>query len=378
MPDEKDTNDKPPSLDTDGGSEEWDNWQWQMQNRIRSFEELYNIFDIDKPIEDSQKEALSIFPMAITPYYASLIKNFDETDPIYLMAVAQKKELHNPSFLCDDPLNEEEHTVVPGLVHRYPDRVLLLATTCCATYCRHCTRKRIAGSCETAISKNNLDVIINYIENHKEIHDVIISGGDPLTLQTKLLEKILYRIRNIKHVDIIRIGTRTPVTLPMRIDNYLVTMLAKYNPIFINTHFNHPNELTKEAQFACRKIVDAGIPVGNQSVLLKNINDNVDTMIDLCRKLLTCRVKPYYLFQCDLVKGVEHFRTNLDVGLDLIDKMRGNISGLGIPTFILDAPKGMGKIALSNQRIVSIYPDLATVANYAYKTVEYPNPEIIA
>jgi lysine 2,3-aminomutase len=284
--------------------------------------------------------------MAITPYYFSLIKKFDYSDPVFSMCVPNIKELHNPSFLKNDPLNEEEDTVVDGLVHRYQDRALIISTSQCAMYCRFCTRKRIAGSSTYYLSDCQLNKIIDYLKSHPEIKDVIISGGDAFTMSNSKLENIISKVRSVESVDIIRIGTRTPVVMPQRITNELVDMLNKYHPLFVNTHFNHPNEITEESKNACLKMINKGIPVNNQSVLLKGINDEPETMIELCRNLLKIRVRPYYLFICDLVKGVEHFRTSINTGVKIMDRLRGRVSGLGIPQLILDSPEGKGKIPI--------------------------------
>jgi lysine 2,3-aminomutase len=354
----------------------WYDYKWQIKNRINSFENLHDKFNIRDKISDEQYAVINTFPMAITPYYASLIRKFNKNDPIYAMSVPQIAELINPEFLCNDPLNEEHSTIFPGLVHRYKDRVLLLTTNACAVYCRHCTRKRIVGNVDETIFKNinNFSKILNYIMDHKEIHDVIISGGDPLMLPNSTLEFIIQKLRQIKHIDIIRIGSRIPVTMPMRITNSLIAMLKKYKPIWLNTHFNHPNEITNESINACTKIINAGIPVGNQSVLLKGINDNVDVMLELCQKLVKHCIRPYYLYQCDLVNGVEHFRTPLNTGIEIIKNMRGNISGLAIPTFIVDAPNGLGKIPLLNNNIIKTSNKSTTLVNFTNTYVNYPEP----
>ncbi len=268
---------------------------------MRTFRRLADTPGLEKVIKK--------YPLAITPYYASLIRRADATDPVFAMSVPQMDELENPSCLRDDPLEEEEDMPVPGLVHRYPDRALLLATTACSMYCRHCTRKRVAGTRECTISPRRLEQVVEYITAHPEISDVIISGGDPFTMTTNALEIVISSLRKIPTVSVIRVGTRTPVVLPQRITEELTSMLRKYHPIWVNTHFNHPNEITEEAIAALTRLADAGIPLGNQSVLLRGVNDNPQTIEQLCRGLIKNRVRPYYLFQCDLVKGAEHFRT---------------------------------------------------------------------
>jgi lysine 2,3-aminomutase len=314
--------------------------------------------------------------LAITPYYASLIRSMDGSDPIYSMAVPQVQELNDPAHLSDDPLSEDEDMPIPGLVHRYADRALLLATTMCSTYCRHCTRKRVAGHRESCISTSRLEQATAYLTEHSEIRDVIISGGDPLTMPTALLEQVLASVRSVRSVEIIRIGTRTPVVLPMRITDELVAMLKKYHPLYVNTHFNHPAELTPEAAAACGRLADAGIPMGNQTVLLRGVNDDAKVLETLFRGLVRSRVKPYYLFQCDLVRGVEHFRTPLSRGIEIMEYLRGRLSGLAIPLFVVDAPHGGGKIPVLPGYVVSTSPTHTVLRNYEGTIVSYPEPTV--
>lgn len=353
----------------------WNDWHWQLRNSIKSVEHLNSIlFEKGITLSDKTIEAAKCFPLSITPYYFSLIKEFSYSDPIFSQCVPNEKELDNPSFLNNDPLSEEHDTVVDNLVHRYNDRALLISTSKCAMYCRHCTRKRVAGDSEFYLSDLQLDNIITYLKNHPEIKDVIISGGDPLTMSTSKLENILSKVRAVETVDIIRIGTRVPVTMPQRVTNELVDMLSKYHPIFINTHFNHPNEITTESKEACSKIVNRGIPMGNQCVLLKGVNDNSDTMVDLCRGMLKIRVKPYYMYQCDLVKGVEHFRTPISKGIEIMENLRGRVSGLGIPSFIVDSPEGKGKIPVLPNYIVLQDENETILRNYKNEFIKYPEP----
>lgn len=351
----------------------WNDWRWQMRSRIRSAEQLKRAIPAIE-ISDGLNEAMSRFPLAITPYYASLIQGNDPRDPIYQMVVPQAAELVNPSFLKDDPLAEDDDMPIEGLIHRYSDRALLVATTTCSNYCRHCTRKRSAGMQEGRINLHRLRRIKNYLTAHPEVRDVIISGGDPFTLSTEMLEKIVAMIREVPSVDIIRIGTRAPVVMPMRITDRLVQMLRKYHPIWVNTHFNHPNELTPEAAEACARIVDAGIPMGNQSVLLRGVNDSPQVIEQLCRGLIRMRVKPYYLFQCDLINGTAHFCTPLSRGIEIMEYLRGRLSGLAIPTFVVDAPGGGGKIPLLPNYIVSTSPTHTVLRNFEGMMVSYPEP----
>ena len=352
---------------------QWADWRWQLRHRIRSVDELLECFP-GLPNPEALVRASEQFPLAITPYYASLIQVAGSEDPIFQMAVPQIGELFDGPFLTEDPLSEEEDMPVPGLVHRYPDRALLIATSACAVYCRHCTRKRVTGHREGVMTRAELDRVAGYLRQHPEIKDVIISGGDPLTLATGVLEEILAVLRGIPSLEIIRIGTRVPVTLPMRITDELVEMLRRYHPVYVNTHFNHPVELTRESTEACLKLADAGIPLGNQSVLLKGVNDSAEVLERLFRALLRTRVRPYYLFQCDLVQGVEHFRTPISRGLEIMEYLRGRISGLAIPTFVVDAPLGGGKIPLLPNYILSMSPSHTVLRNFEGMIVSYPEP----
>ncbi len=351
----------------------WSDWRWQIRNRIRTFDELVEFFPSLRNNPGIAKVAAK-YPMAITPYYASIVKAADFADPVFQMAVPQVSELCDPDFLHADPLEEEEDMPVPGLVHRYRDRALLMSTTTCSMYCRHCTRKRVAGMRESTISVCQLNAITDYLHAHPEIKDVIVSGGDPLTMPTSLLERILQAVRSVPSVDIIRIGTRVPVVLPQRVTEELTQMLSKYHPIWINTHFNHPNEITPESQAACARLADAGIPLGNQSVLLRGVNDQPQVMEELCRRLVRMRVRPYYLFQCDLVRGVEHFRTPISRGIEIMEYLRGRLSGLAIPTYVVDTPHGGGKIPVLPNYVVSSSPTHTVLRNFEGMMVNYPEP----
>ncbi len=350
-----------------------EDWRWQLRHRIRSTAALKERFP-GLRVSSHMTAAEHRFPLAITPYYASLIRDLDPCDPVFAMCVPDARETADPPFLTDDPLAEDEDMPVPGLVHRYGDRALLLATTACAAYCRHCTRKRVAGQTETCISRSRLAQAIDYLGVHPEIHDVIISGGDPFTMSTAALERVIRAVREVPSVEIIRIGTRTPVVLPMRITAELVRMLRRYHPVYVNVHFNHPVELTADAGAACERLADAGIPVGNQTVLLRGVNDSGPLLADLFRRLVRVRVRPYYLFQCDLVRGVEHFRTPLSKGVEIMEYLRGRLSGLAIPTFVVDAPHGGGKIPILPNYIVSTSPTHTVLRNYAGELVSYPEP----
>lgn len=375
-----------PELDDPGGSKlrfvknwsenkDWNNWRWQLANSITTIDDLNAVLsEKNVIISDRTIEAAKQFPLSITPYYFSLIKDYSYSDPVFAQCIPNEKELDNPSFLSNDPLLEEHDTVVDNLVHRYNDRALLISTSQCAMYCRHCTRKRVAGTRDFCISDCQLDNIVKYLKNHPEIKDVIVSGGDPLTMATSKLEKILYNLRTVDTLDIIRIGSRTPVTMPQRITDDLADMLSEYHPLWLNTHFNHPNEITEEAQEACAKLANKGIPLGNQCVLLKGINDDPNTMAELCRKLVKMRVRPYYMYQCDLVKGIEHFRTPIHKGIEIMDQLRGRISGLAIPNFIIDSPEGKGKIPILPNYILMQDKSQTILRNFENEIVCYPEP----
>jgi len=314
------------------------------------------------------------YPMAISPYYLSLIEEPSSSDPIFQQCVPQSGELLSPPYCTADPLHESRHSPVPRLVHRYADRVLSLVSTTCATYCRHCTRKRMAGVKERFIDPATVARQVDYIRRHPEVNEVILSGGDPLTMTTERLEDIVAAFRSVSSVRVIRIGTRAPVTMPMRITSDLCEMLARYHPVWLCTHFNHHREITAAAEEACEKLLRAGVPVMNQTVLLRGINDSADTMIELCRALLAIRVQPYYLYQCDLVRGVEHFRTPISRGIEIMEALRGRIGGMGIPQFIIDGPNGAGKIPVGPDYIIERAPTYTVLRNYEGKRVTYPEP----
>ena len=353
--------------------ERWGDWRWQMAHRIRRPDQLLEYFP-NLQTHPDLAPVIGKYPMAITPYYASLIRRADSSDPIFRMSVPQLQELVDPPFLSPDPLEECRDMPVPGMVHRYLDRVLVIATTTCSTYCRHCTRKRVAGTRESTISRRRLEQIAVYLTQHPEVTDVIVSGGDPLTMTTEQIEMVLSRLRQVPSVQIIRIGTRTPVVLPQRITDELCQMLRRYHPIWVNTHFNHPNELTRQSAAACARLADAGVPLGNQSVLLRGVNDRPQIIEQLCRGLVRMRVRPYYLYQCDLVRGVEHFRTPLSRGVEIMEYLRGRLSGLAIPMFVVDAPHGGGKIPVLPNYVVTQSPSQTVLRNYEGMFIAYPEP----
>jgi len=352
---------------------EWNDWRWQMDNRIRTVEQLRRTFP-DLRTNRGMVAAAERFPLTITPYYACLMEGLGSGDPVFQMCVPQGQECFTPAYLRDDPLEEDEDMPVPGLVHRYADRALVLATSACASYCRYCTRKRVARQRDATIAAGQLQQIKAYLVAHPGIHDVIVSGGDPLTMPTEALEHVLATIRSVPTVEIIRIGTRCPAVLPMRVTDELVAMLRGYHPLYVNTHFNHPVEVTPQAAEACARLADAGIPVGNQTVLLRGVNDDPRVLEALFRALVRTRVRPYYLFQCDLVRGVEHFRTPLARGIEIMEYLRGRLSGLAIPLFVVDAPHGGGKIPVLPNYVVSVSPTHTVLRNFEGMLVTYPEP----
>jgi len=339
-----------------------------LRQSVDSGKDLVERFGFDKELADRLNK---LFHIRINPYYLSLIRH--PGDPIWLQCIPDSRELDEDG-LPEDPLAEDSHSPVPSIVHRYPDRVLFLTTSQCSMYCRFCTRKRKVGDS----SKINMKYIqdgIDYIAGKPAVRDVILSGGDPLMLTDFMLERIVSGLRAIPHVEIIRLGTKMPCVLPQRITPKLVKMLRKYHPIYVNTHFNHPWECTTEAKRACEMLADAGIPVGNQAVLMKGVNDNADVMLELMRKLLTMRVRPYYLYQADITKGANHFRTPVSVGLEIMDKLRGHTSGLAIPSYVIDAPGGGGKIPLLPQYVIGRNGNQILLRNYKYDIFTYPDVE---
>ncbi|MGE5615085.1 MAG: lysine 2,3-aminomutase [Bacillota bacterium] len=355
------------------GPEQWNDWRWQVKNRITSAEQLGEIIDIKNSEIKEIKKCLEHFRMAITPYYAMLIDPSDPCCPVRKQAIPSIEELTVNECDMDDPLSEERDSPVKGIVHRYPDRVLFLVTRKCSMYCRHCTRRRVVGCEDYSISSREIDVAIEYIRQNKKIRDVLISGGDPFVMSDNWLENIIRKLREIPHVEVVRIGTRTPVVLPMRITDELLKMLRKYQPIWINTHFNHPREITAESSQACEKIIDAGIPLGNQSVLLRGVNDNAEILKELFTKLVKIRVRPYYLYQCDIVKGIGHFRTTVSQGIEIMSRVRGYISGYAVPTFVIDAPGGGGKVPVNPEYVVSMDDRQVILRNYLGNIYKYPN-----
>lgn len=353
----------------------WQDWRWQLKNRISTVEELSSYVSLCSDDLKGVSACLKKFRMAITPYYASLMNPHDPNCPIRKQAIPSHQELLSYQCDRDDPLHEEADSPVPGLVHRYPDRALLLVTDQCAMYCRHCTRRRLAGQKDSPLPKKQTEIALEYIRKTPVIRDVLISGGDPLTLPDTYIEYLLAGLRAIPHVEIIRIGTRTPVVMPQRITAELCRIIQKYHPVWINTHFNHPAEITVESTRACERLANHGIPVGNQTVLLKGVNDCPHIMKDLLRKLLKIRVRPYYIYQCDLSRGIGHFRTSVGKGIEIMENLRGHTSGLAVPHYVIDAPGGGGKIPVSPQYLISQTDRQVILRNYEGKIFVYTEPD---
>lgn len=360
---------------TDVPDEQWNDWHWQFNNRIENAEALSKYIDLSEEEKKSIDNCLSTYRMAITPYYLSLIDRDDPFDPIRKQAIPSDKELYFAPEDQRDPLHEDSNSPCTGLTHRYPDRVLFLVTNQCSMYCRHCTRRRFSGQNDTALTKCQIDASIEYIKTHDEVRDVLVSGGDPMTLSDDMLEYILSNLRAIEHVEIIRIGTRTPVVMPQRITPELCAMLKKYHPLWVNVQFNHPNEITEESTAACAKLLEAGIPLGNQSVLLSGVNDCVHVMRKLVRKLVQIRVRPYYIYQCDLSLGLSHFRTSVAKGMEVWEGLQGHTTGFAVPMYVIDAPGGGGKIPIIPNHIVSQGHRKYVLRNFEGRITTYTEPE---
>lgn len=353
---------------------QWNDWRWQVQNRIETLEDLKKYIHLTPAEEDGVKQTLKTLRMAITPYYLSLINPEDPNDPVRRQAIPTGLETHQSAADLLDPLHEDSDSPVPGLTHRYPDRVLFLITDQCSMYCRHCTRRRFAGQHDCESPAERIDKAIEYIAKTPQVRDVLLSGGDALLVSDQVLESIIKRLRAIPHVEIIRIGSRTPVVCPQRITPELVAMLSKYHPIWLNTHFNHSNEITEESAGACARLANAGVPLGNQTVLLRGVNDSVEVMKKLMCNLVKIRVRPYYIYQCDLSMGLEHFRTPVAKGIEIIEGLRGHISGYAVPTFVVDAPGGGGKIPVMPNYLISQGVGKVILRNYEGVITTYTEP----
>jgi lysine 2,3-aminomutase len=355
---------------------EWNDWRWQLRNRISSIDEIGRIIELSRQEKDALSGKTGKLPVAVTPYYMALINPADPFDPIRRSMIPVDSEFVKSPGEADDPLGEDHQSPVHGLVHRYPDRVLFLSTNQCAAYCRYCTRSRLVGHREPCAQSHpsNWKSIFEYIRSHTEIRDVLVSGGDPLTMPDEVLEYLLINLRAIEHVEIIRIGTKTPAVLPMRITSQLVKLLRQFHPLWINIHFTHPSEITPETARACNRLADAGIPLGSQTVLLSGINDNAQTLKTLYHKLATIRVRPYYLYQCDPIPGSAHFRTPVSTGVSILHDLQGFTSGFCVPRFVIDAPGGGGKIPVNPQYVEGGNgSEGVKLKNYEGKTYTYPD-----
>jgi len=353
--------------------EKWNSWHWQLSNRINTVDEFEKVIKLT----DSERKALSsagLFRVDITPYFISLIDPDDPADPIRKQVVPTAREMVPFTSMMEDSLAEDRHSPVPGMVHRYPDRVLMLVTTQCATYCRYCTRSRIVGDPAATFSRSEFEMQLEYLKHTPQVRDVLLSGGDPLVLAPKILEEILRRLREIPHIEIVRIGSRVPVFLPMRITEELTDMLQKYHPLWLNIHVNHPNEISAELEAAADRLTRAGIPLGNQAVLMAGVNDNVHIQRQLVQDLVRIRVRPYYLYQCDLVDGAGHFRTPVAKGIEIMEGLRGHTSGYAVHQYIIDAPGGGGKIPVSPNYMLSMSDHKIVLRNYEGYITTYEEP----
>jgi len=354
--------------------EKWNDWRWQLSHRLNSVEDFEQVVTLS----ESERKALSqrgLFRVDITPYFASLIDPDNPLDPIRKQIIPTAGEIIPFTGEMEDSLAEDAHSPVPGLVHRYPDRVLMLVTTQCASYCRYCTRSRIVGDPTQSFSSKDFEAQLDYLRRTPQVRDVLLSGGDPLTLAPKILERLLTALREIPHIEIVRIGSRVPVFMPQRITDDLCDMLQQFHPLWINIHVNHPNEVTAELAEACNKLSRAGIPLGNQSVLLAGVNDDPHIQRKLVHDLVRMRVRPYYLYQCDLVHGAGHFRTPIGKGIEIIESLRGHTSGFAVPTYVVDAPGGGGKIPLNPNYLVSYSDHKVVLRNYEGYITTYEEPK---
>jgi lysine 2,3-aminomutase len=351
---------------------DWNDHRWQLKSRITSVGQLQKLMPLTPEEEAGCKLANTKLALAITPYFFNLIDPTDENCPIRRQVIPRIEETRSAAWEMSDPCGEDSHSPVPGLVHRYPDRVLFLVTDRCASYCRYCTRSRLVSNATGYDFHPEFDKQIAYIRAHPEIRDVLLSGGDPLLLSDDKLESLLTQLRAIPHIEFLRIGSRIPLFLPQRITPQLCAMLKKYHPLFISIHTNHPRELTTEVREALGRLADAGVPMGNQSVLLKHVNDDVDTLKALTHKLLMCRVRPYYLYQCDLITGSWHLRTSVRRGLEIMEKLRGHTTGYAVPQYVIDAPGGGGKVPINPGYVLSHNNDRVVIRNFEGRVFEYP------
>ncbi|GAB4501110.1 MAG: KamA family radical SAM protein [Anaerolineales bacterium] len=353
--------------------EKWNDWRWQLSNRLNSVDDIGKVLTLTES-ERAALQTQGIFRVDVTPYFISLIDPDDPDDPVRRQIIPRSEEMQSFTAMMEDSLAEDKHSPVPGLVHRYPDRVLMLVTTQCASYCRYCTRSRIVGNPAATFNRQEFEMQIDYLKRTPQVRDVLLSGGDPLVLAPKILEELLSRLREIPHIEIIRIGSRVPVFMPMRVTQELCDMLAKYHPLWLNIHVNTPNEISQELAEAADRLTRAGIPLGNQSVLLAGVNDNVHIQRELVQKLVRIRVRPYYLYQCDLVEGAGHFRTPVAKGIEIMEGLRGHTSGYAVPQYIVDAPGGGGKIPVMPNYLLSMSDHKIILRNYEGYVTTYEEP----
>ena len=346
--------------------EQWQDWRWQHRNRLRTLDELERCFVLSDAERDAFRQSADLFRVAITPHYAALMQQRGAC-PLRVQAIPQPGELELHDFELEDPLAEERYMPVRGITHRYPDRVLFYVSHHCPVYCRHCTRKRKVSDPSTTASKAQLQEGLDYIRRTRSVRDVLLSGGDPLTLSNERLDEILQELRRIEHVEVIRLGTRNPVTLPQRIDDELCELIARHGPIYVHTHFNHPDELNQDALHALRALQRSGAVLGNQMVLLKGVNDEPEVVMTLNRKLLYAGCRPYYMLQCDMAMGITHLRTPLGKGLEIMDYLRGRIGGMGVPDFVVDLPGGGGKIELVPEYLQEVSTDASGRTVYCFR-----------
>jgi lysine 2,3-aminomutase len=353
---------------------DWNDWRWQSRHRIRTLAEFSEMLQLSSEEREAMAQGDTMLPAAVTPYYASLLEPVDPQQPLRRTVVPTLNELVRTPGEADDPLGEDRHSPVPGLVHRYPDRALLLPLDFCSTYCRYCTRSRVVGHGEIVPNERRLRAAFDYLRGATEVRDVLISGGDPLALSEDKLDWILRELRSIPHIEFVRIGTKMPAVLPQRITRELCRVLRRYHPLWMSLHFVHPDECTPEAAQACGRLADAGIPLGSQTVLLKGVNDNVESIRELVHRLLLMRVRPYYLYQCDPISGSSHFRTPISKGLEIIEGLRGHTSGYAVPTYVIDAPGGGGKIPVQANNVVGREGDWVVLRNYEGREFRYHDP----
>jgi lysine 2,3-aminomutase len=361
----------------EASAREWNDWRWQTRNRIRSAEGLARVLRLSEDEWTAIRRHAGPLPVGVTPYYASLLDELDPAQPLRRTVVPVNGEYLRTPGEADDPLGEDGHSPVPGLVHRYPDRVLFLVTGLCSTYCRYCTRSRLVGATgEASVRRGDLERGLAYIESHPEVRDVLLSGGDPLTLDDERLDWLLGRLRRIPHVEFVRLGSKQPAVMPQRVTPELARVLRRHRPVWMSLHFTHPDELTAEVAQACGRLADAGVPLGSQTVLLRGVNDDVETMRRLVHGLLRIRVRPYYLYQCDPVSGSSHFRTPVARGLEIIRGLRGHTTGYAVPTYVIDAPGGGGKIPLLPDAVLGRDGDDLLLRNFEGGVFRYPDPPV--